>query len=1028
MEKRLVYFLLLLLCPVMVLAQKVVVSGTVQDAALGDALPGASVVILQPKDSAQVSGVASDLEGKFTLPAVKAGQYILRVSFMGYNSYYRNIQLPKGQKNVDLGAIILQENSRMMKETEVVAKLSQVEMKEDTFVYNADAYRLPEGAALEELVKKLPGAEVGEDGSIKINGKTVSKIMVEGKEFFDSDTKMAMKNLPTKMIKKIKAYDKKSDYSRITGIDDGEEETVLDLSVQKGMKEGWMLNTDLGYGTKDRYTAKGNLSRFMDQSQFTLIGSRNNVNDNGFPGGGGRGWGGGGGGITTSTMLGANFAWDNGKKDFTAGLLKMGGNVRYSARNSLSETKTNNETFLSNTQSTFSNSRSSNTNHNWDLNANFRIEWMPDSMTNIMFRPNFSYSQSDGNGWNNSVTFNQDPFSTYFGHTMKDPLEEYDLESNRMIRDQIAVNDNRRTSMNENTNTRADGFLQVNRRLQKPGRNVTLDVNGGMSDSESKSFSRSKINYFQRKDASGNPTSTFTNQYNPSPSESHNVRSRFSYTEPIVGALNLQLSYQFQYRYSNNDRSMYSVDSLLSKFEGYYTEEQLYLGYIPGLDTLSFIRNAENSQYATYREYNHDASLMFRYNIGENRLNVGVSFQPQTTHMDYQKHKLDTTVVRHTLNWSPRVDYRWKISNTSQLRVRFNGRMTQPGMTDLLEVSNTSNPLNISTGNSGLRSSWNNNFNIFYNDYKTARQMGWMINAGFNQTRNSISSATVYNTETGATYTRPMNINGNWNTNAALMFNTALDKNKAFNVHTFTNLRYSNNVGYLRSNADGISFGEIFNPDGTLNQEAFRSVFSTANLTKAKTKQTNIDENLRLNYRNDIVEVGVNGGFNYMHARSEMQKNANMDTWTYNYGGNITINAPWSMAFSSDISQQSRRGYSDASMNTNELIWNAQISQSFLKGKAATISVQWYDILQQRSNISRAISATMRGDTWTNAIHSYVMVHFIYKLNLLGNKQARAEGGFGGPGGPGGPGGERGRGGWGGPGGGGPGGWGGGRF
>lgn len=990
MERKILLAALLLLMPLLATAQRITLTGSITDAADGGPLPGASVVLLSPKDSAQVAGISTDDNGKFRMSAVKAGKYILRLTFVGYMTQWKDITLTKDKKEVDMGALAMKENTKLMKEAEVVSSVAQVEMKADTFVYNADAYRLPEGSALEELVKKLPGAEVSDDGTIKINGKTVTKVMVEGKEFFDNDTKMAMKNLPTKMVKKIKAYDKKSDYTRITGIDDGEEETVLDLTVKKEMKQGWIANIDLGYGTEDRYTAKANVNRFLDHSQFSLILSRNNVNDNGFGWGGPR-WG-GGGGINTSTMAGANFWWDNGKPDYTAGLFKVGGNVRYSHSKSNSTTKSNSETFLDDVHSTFSNQMSQSLSTSSNVNVGMRLEWMPDSMTNIFLRPSFSHSQSSRRGFSQSVTFNDDPYATYNGQAMTDPLNQYNLEENRMIRDSIAVNDNLRESMSDSHSNSVEGRLQVNRRLGKPGRNVTLNLRGGYSDSQSESFSRSVINYFQRGD------NDFNNQYITSPSKSYNYSTRLSYTEPIIGALNMQMSYEFQYRYSDNDRSMYSIDSLLAKFGGYYTQEQLYLGYIPGLDSLNFCYNAENSQYATYREYNHEANLMFRYNKGENRLNFGVSLQPQTTHMDYAKNLLDTTVVRHTFNWAPRVDYRWKISSTSELRARFNGRMSQPSMTNLLEVTDSSDPLNISTGNSGLRSSWQNNLDVFYNAYVSDKQRGWMINARYNQTRNSISSATIYNTETGARYTRPMNIDGNWNTGGAIMFNTAMGKKKYFNIHTFTNLSHSNNVGYLSSNSDGSNWGDIYLPNGSVDMNR---IFSNTSLQKATTKTTNINENLRINFRNDLMEVGVNGGVNYQHARSALQKNANMDNWSFNYGGNLTINAPWGTSLSTDIGEQCRRGYEDASMNTNELIWNAQLSQTFLKNKAATVSVQWYDILRERSSISRAISATMRSDSWTNAIHSYVMVHLIYKLNLMGSRGARMEG-FGGPGGPGG--------------------------
>ena len=404
MSNRVLSFIILCLCFLPVVAQKVTVSGTVLDGGLGEPLPGASVVLLQPKDSAQAAGVSSDLEGKFKLPAVKAGNYILRISYIGFQTYYRNIALTKANKAVNLGEVSLEENSKLMKEAEVTAKLAQMEMKADTFIYNAEAFRMPEGSMLEELVRKLPGAEVDDEGNIKINGKSVSKIMVDGKEYFQNDTKMAMKNLPSKLIKKLKSYDKKSDYSRITGIDDGEEETVLDLSVKKGMKDGWVGNFDGAYGTEDRYSAKGNVNRFMDHSYLSVIGSRNNVND-------GRGrWGGGGSGITTSTMGGATFAWENGKPDYSAGLLKLGGNVRYNSSDSYSDSRTNSEMFLPSGSSQFSNSKNHGTNWSQNFNANFQLEWFPDSLTNILFRPNFGHSNGHNMSDSRNVTFAQSPF------------------------------------------------------------------------------------------------------------------------------------------------------------------------------------------------------------------------------------------------------------------------------------------------------------------------------------------------------------------------------------------------------------------------------------------------------------------------------------------------------------------------------------------------------------------------------------------------------------------------------------------
>ena len=997
MKRTLLYLVVTLLFPLMLAAQKVTVSGLIMDGSNNEPMPGATVVLLQPKDSTQVTGALSKEDGQFSLPAVKAGSYIMRISYVGYLAQYKNLTLPKGNKTINLGTFTLQENSKMLKEADVVAMLAQVEMKADTFIYNADAYRLPEGSALEELVRKLPGAEVDDEGNIKINGKSISKIMVDGKEYFQNDTKMAMKNLPSKLIKKLKAYDKKSDYSRITGIDDGEEETVLDLSVKKGMKEGWVGNFDGAYGTEDRYSGKFNVNRFLDRSYLSVVGSRNNIND----GGGRWGWG-NNGGITTSTMGGVTFAWENGKPDYSAGLLKMGGNVRYNSSDSESSTRTNSEMFLPSGSSQFSNSKNQGTNWNQNFNANFQLEWFPDSLTNILFRPNFSHSNGSSFSDSRSVTFNQNPFDA----GLTDPVEEYKKMADP---NGIRVNGNERVNNGNNYNNNVNGELQINRRLWVPGRNLTLNLGGSYSESNNESYSRSVVKYFQR--TTDDLNADYQNTI--SPSKNYSYQGRLSYTEPILKGTVVQLSYQAQYRFQDSDREMMIYDkledALREKGLTDVSAVDLYNGTYNGLPFSSYgidftmlTKDAQNSQYATYREFNQNVNLMLRHNSKmengqELFFNLGVNWQPQRTEMDYAKGVVDTSVVRKIQNWAPRFNVRWKISNTSQLRVRYNGSMSQPSMTNLIEVMDNSNPLYVSTGNAGLKSSWTDRFNLDYNNYITEKQMGWNINGWVNLNRRTISNATIYDTESGISYSRPMNIDGGWNAGTWMGFNTAIDKGKHFNFNWNQNLNYSRNVGYISSDLDAQAKQYV---TGVVDMNGlFDYMERNSLLKKATTRSTSIGENVRFNYRNDLIEVGVNSGMNYQHARNDMQKNGNRDTWSFSYGGNVVINTPWNLQFSSDISQQSRRGYDDASMNTNELIWNAQISQTFLKSKNATVSVQWNDILRQRSSISRNYSATNRSDTWTNAIHSYVMVHLIYRFNRLGNKEARQAGFNGGQGG-----------------------------
>ena len=1011
--KRSLFALLLLCLSTIAWAQKFTVKGTVIENDSREPAYAASVALLKAADSVSVAGIAVKDDGTFQLGTSKQGDYILRIVYMGFKTYYKALTLDKQTKTIDLGQIVLEENTRVLKDAQVTAMAAQVEVKADTFMYNADAYRLPEGASLEELVRQLPGAEVGDDGTLKINGKTVSKILVKGKEFFGNDKDMALKNLTSKMVQKIKAYDKKSDYSRITGIDDGEEETVLDLTIKKGMGEGWNVNVDAAAGKarQDKipgetnqiklpsplYSFNVNASRFTDNLQLMLIASRNNINN-----GSGR-WGGFGNasGVTTTMMTGLNVTWANDKKKGDAGFLEVGGNVRYNSRESLSLGVSNSETFLSSTTSSFRNARSRSENNNYNLNADMRLEWNPDSLTTIIARPSFSHSQSDNMSVSTNVTFNSNPYDL-----TDNPLGNYE-DDNLFAGNEIRVNSEKRENRGEGKSNSGNISVQASRRLGRPGRSISADVNANYSKSDNESFTWSRIKYYQQ-----TGQDRLQDRYTVTPSKSWAAQGRLSYTEPITRNLNLQLSYQYQRRFSDNDRSMYNLDSLLNRSYPTFdsgnpiTEAHLYdiftnginpdNAFAGGIDWRSVTRDILNSQYATYEENNHNAQAMFRYtnkleNGQELRFNAGVSFRPQSTLMNYHKGGIDTTVTRTTVNWAPRVNLRWKISKVSQLRVHYNARMSQPSMTQLMEVMDDSNPLSISTGNAGLRSSWSNDVFMEYNGYRTASQTSWAIRGGYNNTKNSIATANIYDEVSGVSYTRPMNIDGNWGTWANINFNTAMGEKKYWNFSNNLSANYNYRLGYMRSNTGGAL--AIPMKDGRVDMDA---LFSQVDLSQfeASTKQTGIGDNIRINYRKSFgddwsINFTALAGFNYNHSRSKLQPNNNQDYWSFNYGGNATIMFPWSVSLTTSVTQQSRRGFEDKEMNTNELLWNATLQKSFLKGKAATISIEWNDILHQRSNVSRTISAISRTDTYSSNINSYFMVHFIYRLKLMGGKDSR---------------------------------------
>ena len=935
-----------------------------------------TTVRLLKKDSTMVTGSLTDLNGYFRVKAPAAGSYIVQITCVGFKPFTKTIKV-SADKDIALGTIDLSPDAIMLKGATVTGQASKVTLKEDTFVYNASAYRTPEGSVIEELVRKLPGAQVDDAGKVTINGKEVKKILIDGKEFMTGDTKTAMKNLPTSIVERVRAYDQKSDLARVSGIDDGEEETVLDFGIKRGMNKGYMVNADLAAGTRHRYS--GRIFAGMQSSDLKIFVplSANNVNDMGFPGGGGGRFGGGRQGLTATKMAGFNLNYE--KKD----RLKFDASIRWNHSDGDAVVRTSSENFMTGSSSTFKNSLRSNLSRSNSWDARFRLEWTPDSLTNIMMRPQFNYNSSDGLSEGISLTMDADPY-----RWVKDPLDDSALGT--LVDEDVVINRDRSNSITYSDSKSMGGWLQLNRRLNNSGRNVTLRFSGNVGDGMDKSFSNSLVEYFQLVNQHGEDSTHQTNRYAVTPTKNWNYGIRATYSEPIFRQTYLQFSYQYQYSYRKSDRATYDFSNIFTqKYIDFFGIEPQYRGWDDYLRQVGYpydsYKDDKLSRFSEYRNYNHTAEIMLRIVRKAYNLNVGFQVLPQRSHFTQDYQGVHTDTVRTVTNFAPTADFRWKISKVSQLRFTYRANSSQPSMSDLLDITDDSDPLNIRKGNPGLKPSFTQNFRLFYNNYIQNHQRSIMAHVNFSTTRNSISNMVTYNEQSGGSTIRPENINGNWNTFGMFMFNTAIDSAGYFNVNTFTTLRYNNNVGYV-------------------------SVSRNEDSQKSTTRTTTIGERLAGSYRNDWLEVELNGSLEYMHARSELQSNNNLDTWTFSYGGSLQLTAPWGTQLSTSMNMNSRRGYNDASMNTNELIWNAQVSQSFLRGNALTLSLQMYDILHQQSTFSRTVDAMRRSDTEYNAITNYAMLHVIYRLNIFGGKN-------GGPRGPeGGPGGRRG-GGFGGPGG-----------
>ena len=949
--KRFAFFVLVVgLCTTLTLAQsrgqgrgRVTVSGTVIDKEDNSPIMQATVQLLSLPDSAMAVGNVTNNNGHFSISA-KPGKYVLKVSFVGYLSYMKQYQLTASKPTLNVGKIALSSDAIMLSEAVVVAEAPQVTVSGDTLGYNASAYRTPEGAMLEELVKKIPGAEVDDDGNVKINGKEVKKLLVGGKEFFGGDVKTGLQNLPVDMVEKINAYDRQSDNARITGIDDGEEETVLDLTVKKGMNQGWVGNIDGGLGTEGRYSASANVNRFASDgdksSQLSLIGRANNVNDQRFGGGGGPRWR-RNNGLTASKMAGLNYAVETKKFEF-------GASLRYNYRdNDVQSLGQIENKFSSSSKISYDNSNNASRNKNQNFNGHLRLEWRPDSLTTFFMRGNVSSGDTESASNSLSATYNSDPFAI-----VANPYQYLDWTSapNAQL-DAVRVNESHNGSLSDGNSLSANLNMQLTRKLNDKGRNVTLRLTGNYGDSESDRYTHNLTRYY------GDGVITVEDtirRYITTPTNNYTLGTEVSYSEPIADRVYLQFSYRFQYGYNESDNSTYNLPF------GWLLEDGL-----PGQFSQHMLewRDPAQSKYAEYKKYDHNARLTFRVNREKWRMSAGMAFRPQKTELTYKKGEMDTVTVRNVFNFSPEVDFRYQPKKQTQLRFTYRGRSSDPSMENLLPITDNSNPLNIRVGNPGLKPSFSHNMNMHFNTFNMDAQRGIFSALNGSFTQNAITNIRKYDEKTGVSTTMPENINGNWNVFGMFGINTALKNNKKFTIGSFTNASYSNQVGYITDK-------ELM--------DAQKNTFTTLSL----------GERLNGTYRNDWLEVGINGSLNYTFEKDKLNPKNNQEPYNFSYGGNLQFYTPWNMTISTNMTNQARRGYSDPSMNRNELIWNAQIAQSFLKG-ALSISFEWNDILGEQSNITRSSTPSGNSIYTYNGVNSYGMIRVIYRFNIFGSKEAR---------------------------------------
>ena len=765
--KRLIAALLCLLTIVSVTAQqsqssgkvtqnakvgKISVNGLVKDES-GQPMEAVVVKLLVQKDSSMVTGGVTGANGRFLLSRINAGNYRIVFSYLGYKTISKLVKFSVQDSSVSLGTVMMEPANIELKEAVVVGKVPDIVTKEDTVEYNAGSFKTQPNAVIEDLLKKLPGVEVDKDGKIKAQGKEVKKILLDGKEFFSDDPKVASKNLPANIIEKLQVIDRKSDEARFSGVDDGEDETIINLTVKKGMKKGWFGHVMGGAGTDKRYEFNGMLNRLVDETQISLLGGTNNTGNMGagdmgasmFSGSSRRFGGGGGKGTTTSTTTGANF--NMCKTD----QLRFGGDIRYGYSNNDVWQKSEQQNFLKDSIS-YDNSEKTYNTKSHNINMNFRLHWEIDTLTVLEFMPTF--------GYNKSKMYNHSTSATLGGHSGEEESLRDSINSGEML------------SSSDGHGYNFSGRLSLSRRFRsKQGRQMTFSFNFSSNRNEEDGMSYSRNLFYL------NDSVSVVDQKDDNRNWGGSFGVRVTYVEPIFKNHFLTFAYNYNYNYSNADRMAYNIPADGS---GELQLDSLYSNRF---------RNVFQS---------HRISVGLRGTYPKFRYNVGFDMNPSSSESENLMDHARDVPGKMVFNYSPLFNAAYRISKQKSLNLEYRGRTRQPSVSQLQPVQNITNPLRISKGNPDLNPSYSNNFRLRYNSFEPEKQRGLMAFVNGSFTLNSIVNQTTYDNNTGVQTTMPVNVNGVWNVNGMVMYNMPF-KNKKFRFNTMTNASYNHNIGFVNT-------------------------------------------------------------------------------------------------------------------------------------------------------------------------------------------------------------------------------------
>ncbi|EHQ31149.1 TonB-dependent receptor [Mucilaginibacter paludis] len=924
MFRKLILMLFLFLSSQGFAQQTLTVSGIVKDST-GLAVPGAKVTMLMANDSLSVS---TGTNGVFSFTKVQQAPFSITISALGY---LPNRKAYKGVTKTGaffLGTTVLKNSSTLLNAVNIVG-VNPIKLKEDTVEFNAAAYKVQDGAPVEDILKKLPGVDVDKDGNVTAQGKSVTKVRVNGKDFFNGDVKTATQNLPASIVQSIQIIDDYGDQANLTGLKTGESDKILNITIRPDKNYGYFGQLNLGDGAdaqsgvldkneSNRYVASGNLFKFNGDQQIAILANLNNTNANlfsfggGGPRGGGPGGGGGGpsgnaassNGITATRSAGLNYRDQWGKNISVYGSYSFSDNTV----NTLSSTiQSNSSLNLPSINNYSSNQTDGKQNHRFNLNIEYKI----DPLNYLKVSPTFSYA-----GVNTSLVQN----ST--------------LTNNNTVASDYILN----STLNSSSPNYGANVL-YNHKFNTSGRNFSVNFSAG-----STSLTQTQNPVYSYLAGVANAP---VNQLISTDVKLDSVGASLSYMEPLSKRSFLELNYAYHYAHTTSDKAT---------------------------DTLT-TANTRNRYNLLSNDYAFDfitnrVGLNYRFIEQKYNYTLGVALQPVLLSGYSAKAGADTRVS--TLNFAPNARFVYNVSRSQSLNFNYSGASNQPIYTELQPVTDFSNSLYPVQGNPDLKPEFNNNLSLRYNKFDFMSGNVLFAGLSFTQTNNKIAANTItypqsYTPDSklaGTILTRYQNADGYYSAAGNYVYARPWQERR-YTLMFNGNISYSNNISYV-SNVAPVTY----------EQTTEKNIAKSINLTQGVKFRTSID---------NIIDAELSTSYGVTSTNNSLkQNNLNNNFRTLNLGlnGKNYFYKTWTLSY--DFTKTLYYGYTGA---TNPNILNAYVEKKFLKLNAGALRLSAFDLFNQNTGFSTTQNGSYITQTESNRLGRYFLLTFTLRLQKFAGQK-----------------------------------------